>query len=542
MLPQLRLTKIFTVPILVGKAIIVGLGITILCSCSGHKTKETEQNVANLPQKEIRDLSYAIKAASSYREDMRRLLNSMEDSLVNTTSERERCLMSINLAKKFRPINTDSSLFYAYSARAIAQTLDEDLQQEASIAVINGLSTAGLFSEAIDMLSRIRPEGLSPSVRISYWIAGRRLYGYMKTYAQGNPVCYNKYNDLYRQYDDSLLLYLPRDSQFLAFLECERMVTEKRYQEAREGLNRLLSSLNQESNLYGMAAFQMAEVWKNLGDENSYASMLAVSALSDVKGCVSEGLALPTLADWLYEKGELGESFSFINFALQEATAGNARMRAVTIAQFLPHIDEAYRDKINASRDELMIYFLLVTILLIVSAVLFVFLYKQVKKTKANAEKLSQTSRRQESYIGNFIGLYARYADRLNNLTRLVSTKLAAGQASELKKLIDSGRFTEQNNVDDIHKIFDSAFLDIYPDFIENINSLLRPEEVITIKSPGSLIPELRIYAFVKLGIEESTRIAQILHYSINTVYAYRNKMRNKAIQRDTFDSDVKNL
>ena len=54
--------------------------------------------------------------------------------------------------------------------------------------------------------------------------------------------------------------------------------------------------------------------------------------------------------------------------------------------------------------------------------------------------------------------------------------------------------------------------------------------------------PELRIYAFVRLGVDQSPKIAQILNYSVNTVYAYRNRMRNRAIDRDNFDSDVANL
>ena len=104
--------------------------------------------------------------------------------------------------------------------------------------------------------------------------------------------------------------------------------------------------------------------------------------------------------------------------------------------------------------------------------------------------------------------------------------------------MIDSGKFVDEDN-DDVFKIFDHAFLDIYPDFITHINMLLRPEEQIVVKNPGTLTPELRIYALVKLGVNESNRIAQILHYSTNTVYAYRNRMRNKAISRDSFDSDV---
>ena len=523
------------------KAVIAVFALLAVLMAHSAQKQNGNKTVANLPEKEIRDLSSAIKAAATYREDMRRELEQLEDSLNSADSDLERFRLTLALSLKFRPINTDSALNYAYRSQAIALNLDQENQHKAEIAVINALATAGLFTDATELFTSLRQTKLSPQTRLDYWVAGRRLYGYMRGYAQGNKECYTKYDNLYQQYDDSLLMHLPANSAFRNFVECERLVTENKYREAQEKLEKLLQSLPQENNIYGMAAFQMAEVWRNLGDESRYAAMLALSALSDVKGCVTEGLALPMLAYWLYEQGELGYSFSFINFALEEASAGNARMRAVTIAQFVPVIDEAYQGKINSSRDEMMIYFLLVTLLLIVTGVLTVFLSKQIKKTRANARKLAQTSRRQESYIGNFIGLYSSYADKFHHLTKLVSTKLATGQVSELKKLIDSGKFSDQDN-EDIHKIFDSAFLDIYPDFVADINSLLRPEEVIEIKNHGMLSPELRIYAFVKLGIEESTRIARILHYSINTVYTYRNKMRNKAVHRDTFDEDVKNL
>lgn len=511
-----------------------------LGACSGQKNNGTK-SVANLPEEEIRDLSYAIKAADTYREDKRHLLDSIEDSLTNAPTALRRFELCMRLSFLFRPSDTDSSLFYANRAIAIAEKLGIPQRQIAEIALTDALSTAGIFTAATDLFNELGRQAMDPDVKLKYWLAGRRLYGYMKSYTQGNQMCYNRYDRLYQQYDDSLLMYLPKDDMLRSFLECERMVYEQRYSDACEQLGELMGRLEPGDNLYGMAAFQMAEVYRNLGDEERYAAMLATSALSDVKGCISEGLALPTLADWLYRQGELNHAFSFINFALEEATSSQARMRAVTIARFVPLIDEAYQDKINSSRDELMVYFILVTLLLIIAGVLTMFLFKQMRKSKEKSLQLAQTSRRQESYIGNFIGLYSSYADRLNHLAKLVSAKLASGQSAELKKLMDSGKFTDQNN-DDIHKIFDSAFLDIYPDFVARINSLLRPEEKIEVKGEESLTPELRIYAFVKLGIEESTRIAQILHYSVHTVYTYRNKMRNKAIHRDSFDSDVKNL
>ena len=119
--------------------------------------------------------------------------------------------------------------------------------------------------------------------------------------------------------------------------------------------------------------------------------------------------------------------------------------------------------------------------------------------------------------------------------------KINARQTDDLLKLVSSGRFTEEDN-EEFYQLIDKAILDIFPDFVERINTLLAPEKRITLPPGESLNPELRIYAFVRLGVDQSSRIAQILHYSVNTVYTYRNRMRNRAINRETFDADVVNF
>ncbi|MDE6298247.1 MAG: hypothetical protein K2M10_01180, partial [Muribaculaceae bacterium] len=116
-----------------------------------------------------------------------------------------------------------------------------------------------------------------------------------------------------------------------------------------------------------------------------------------------------------------------------------------------------------------------------------------------------------------------------------------AGQTEDLLKMINSGKINEQDSAD-FYPLVDKALLDLFPDFVENINTLLLPDRQIELKPGELLTPELRIYVFVRLGIDQSTRIAQILHYSVNTVYTYRNRMRNRAIDRDNFDAQVADL
>lgn len=506
-------------------------------SVKASKSRPAEDK-AKLPAKELRELSNTIKAADIYLKEKYHKLGHLSDSLRLLTKPEERFRLALEISESYRPLNTDSASKYAAVCSRLASNLPERYKYEAQIAKISAYATAGIFVAALPVYDSIQPARLPDDLKVKYWISGRMLFGYLWTYVEGNDAFRRIYFNRYEEVDDSLLRILPEDNKFRHFIECERLVTEGHFKEAQERLMGLLKELPEESNIYGMASYQLASVYKNFGDSHEQAVWLARSAISDIKGCTNDGLALPALAYWLYQHGELDESYNYINFALEETTQGNVRMRAVTIAQFMPLIDDAYRKKIQSSRDELIAYFVLVVILLVITGFMLFMLLRQVKRRKSNEQKLAKTAKLQESYIGNFIGLYSTYADRLTRLTQLVSMKLASGQHAELQKLMDSGKFTDQDN-DDIHKIFDQAFLDIYPDFVEGINNLLRPEEHIILKNPQSLTPELRVYAFVRLGVEESTRIATILHYSTNTVYAYRNRMRNRAINRETFDSDV---
>lgn len=496
---------------------------------------------AELPREELHRLNRVMGATDIYMRDKTAHLDSLTEAYVSLpfSDTKGRWDGAIRLSQEYLPVRADSALRYSELALQLAQ--DEahpEWEFRSRVARINALSTAGIFTRALAEFNSLDSYSMTHDMRISYWLAGRKLFGYMRVYVEGDRQFFNDYTERYMQYDDSLINNLPSGNQTRTFYMVERLVSTGKNAEARKMLEGLLDTLPEDSNLYGMAAFQMGLVCKNEGDPTGYAGYLAKAAISDIKGCVKDGMALPALAEWLYQQGELGDAFRYINFALEDAMKGNVRMRTVSIAALLPMIDEAYKEKINASRDELMIYFLLVAFLFILSVVLIVVLLRMIKRSRQATRKLAQTADMQESYIGHFIGLSSTYANKLEALQKLVTRKIASGQSDELLRLVKTGKFADNQN-EEFCKIFDAAFLDIYPDFIENINALLKPDERIELKKEKELTPELRIYGFVRLGVEESTRIAQILNYSVSTVYAYRNRMRNKAIDRESFDTDV---
>ena len=128
--------------------------------------------------------------------------------------------------------------------------------------------------------------------------------------------------------------------------------------------------------------------------------------------------------------------------------------------------------------------------------------------------------------------------DKLKEFCKLTNRKISAGQTDELYKITKSGKFIEEQSRE-FYKVFDDSFLNLYPDFVKQVNALLRPDEQIVLNDDETLNSDLRILAFMRLGIDDTNRIAHTLNYSVNTIYAYRNKLRNRAINRDTFETDI---
>ena len=90
--------------------------------------------------------------------------------------------------------------------------------------------------------------------------------------------------------------------------------------------------------------------------------------------------------------------------------------------------------------------------------------------------------------------------------------------------------------------MFDSTFLSIFPDFVQEVNGLLSEGNGIVPKVQGTLTPELRIYALIRLGIDSSDKIATLLRYSKTTIYTYRSKIRQKAIRPEFFEDEIRKI
>ncbi len=161
---------------------------------------------------------------------------------------------------------------------------------------------------------------------------------------------------------------------------------------------------------------------------------------------------------------------------------------------------------------------------------------------KQGTIELSETNYAKEKYIADIFAICSNYINKLDDFRRNIYTMLMAHRYIDLKELTKNPELS-YSEVKELYQIFDRIFLGIYPDFVKDFNTLLRPEEQITLKKGEQLNTELRIYALVRLGLNDSTKIAQFLHCSVRTVYNTRQRVRNKAIiPKEEFANTVKSL
>lgn len=251
-----------------------------------------------------------------------------------------------------------------------------------------------------------------------------------------------------------------------------------------------------------------------------------------------EVAALQELGSFLYSKKDLDRSYTYLTAALANAVECGATIRMLESSRSLPIIERAKSAQIESKEHTIYtILCILVLIMLALVATLFL-LHREIKKMQKLQVSLQKANKTKEVYISQFLSLCSIYMDKLNQFCKIANRKIATGKVDDLYKLTKSGKFVEEQS-SEFYEVFDNAFLHLYPDFPAQVNELLRPDERIELKEGELLNTDLRILAFLRLGIEDSSRIAQVLNYSINTIYAYRNRTKAKAINKDTFEADI---
>ncbi|MGI6223973.1 MAG: DUF6377 domain-containing protein [Prevotella sp.] len=490
-------------------------------------------------------------------------ITALTDYLEKVKGSQNKLQVFESLFEEYEVYQFDSALVYIDKAIECAKdggggkNLNCYLIRKASL-----LSTVGFYGEAQTLLDSIKY--LNNHIdKFYYYFTYFRYYSNLSDY-YSNDKFSPQFRDRAKQYFVKARQYLSTDIPGHDYYLGEYYIyVEPNDKRALHYYFNTLKTEPEDSRFYAMAAFAIANNYSAHGNKDLYAYYLTKAAISDVLSNTRENLALQELAIYLMEQGseQIYRAENYIQISLKDARFCNSLLRVIEISQKLPTIVGAYENNIRSSNRWLRLSLVLVTLLIFVSIAFLIYILRQNGRLKDNREKLyssnSQltvlnsrleelnealigTNHKRETLVKLYIDLCAKFIGRLNRYKSLVERKIKAHQTDDLLRSISSTKLSVED-AETFTNRFDKCFLELYPNFLQELNELLVKPFPIS-KSKISMLPEQRVYALIRLGVTESSEIAAVLFYSPQTVYNYRSAVKARAKNKDTLEKDVQNL
>lgn len=513
----------------------------------------------------LNELDEVIAHKDDYHRQVQHRIDSLRKELSSNKIDRRYDIYS-EIYDCYNNYQIDSALHY------ISLIMDlPDVKNDRSKLIVTNLKQAvsygliGDFSTAMQIIDTLNVVGVTNEIRSEYFHTCRTVYGwhseYVKDFERGN----NRYASLTQSFRDSILTYEEpgvRRSNVLA----DNFIVNGEADAAIDILLGIIAKAKNEQKVY--AYYNLAQCYRIKGDEDKYAMYLALTAISDIKNGVTEYTALPELANLMLKMGNVSRAYNYLFCSMEDAHFCNSALRAIEVNTIFPIIDKEYRDQQRRTQDFEHIMLTGVSVFSVILIVALFYLQKQMRRTKTMKEKLSEANKRlavannklevansqleifntqlgenndmlskandvlqgtnkiKEEYIAHYLEMCRSYMDTFENFRRSLLKLAKNNQLQDMLKLLKSDEVMEDEQKR-FFADFDKSFLSIHPDFIKEFNSLLREDSRLVPKKGELLNTELRIYALIRLGVDDSAMIAHFLNYSMPTIYNYRSRIRN---------------
>lgn len=515
-------------------------------------------------------LDKTIKEADTYVQIKENKLHELKKEARKTPPfSVERYNLNNDIYLEYKAYSSDSALHYLNENMLLARQLnDKERELKIQLELSYLLSSIGMYMEAADILNSIDRQTLPSSLLGHYYTCYEHVYFEAGAAQPRYKMFASRYVKLSHAYRDSMQITLDPSSATYLWLRETQLREAGKYDEALEFSDRRLAESSFGTPQYALVAYQRFRLFESMGKKDEHLYYLVLSAISDVRSAIKEQSSLMVLAQELNSKGDLKRAYDYINFSWEISQFYKTRLRSWMNITPLSMINGNYQDIIKQQNRELLIYIVCVALLVLLLVIALIYIYRQMKALSIAKKGLQEVNERlfslneeleevnrhlrstnlelsesnliKEAYIARFFKLCSVYVDRLQAYRKLVNKKLQRGQVAELLKMTHLSNDIVTVEVQELYANFDSAFLHLFPNFVESLNALLLPDEQIVLKPDELLNTELRIFALIRLGIKDSSQIAELLHYSVNTIYNYRSRVKTKArVSRDDFEDLV---
>ena len=447
-----------------------------------------------------------------------------------------------------------------------SKQIDTDLDK-AQLYTISGLFTEvdNIFSSKIDTLA------LTPTQLSKYYFIQQRYYRNLewKTGYARSEQERQDFSQKWQYYCNKLMETDHPSSELHQYVSMLYYMSLNAWHKAEEINEMLIAHCAQDSHSYAEYAYYRATIYESWGKTNNALLWYIRSAIADVKSATKDTASVRILSEKLLPQ-DINRAFHYINVALENVIFYNAQLRHEDITAILPLIEREYmlaQEQQQVETKKLLTIISLLAVALAIICMVVIYMYyrsvmarreiaainKQIKqyndslseinlRLKTANTDLAEANEVKEEYIGLFLAMCSSYIDKLKYYQRNIKRKLTAGKYSEILTEVSSTDYID-TELKSFYKMFDKAFLQLYPNFVEEFNDLLKPDKRIILGKDERLNTELRIFALIRLGITESSRIAALLRYSANTIYNYRARVKNYALDnREEFEEKIKTI
>jgi Domain of unknown function (DUF6377) len=556
------------------KRLLTGLFLVFLCG-------EAHANTDSL----LRELTGAIEKAPVYDAGKLQRIARLQ-SLLKSGAEgaagggaADRALFDVyeKLYEEYQIFHYDSAYTYVERLQSIAYRLgDKGLITKARLRLCFILLSSGLFRETYDSLRATDIRDEPDSLKAIYFTLMGRYYYDLANYdydGAHHSAAYDEKGNLY--IDSALAYYRPETFEYIYYQGLLNFKKNNAKQAADDFEKLLRGGATADGGVTadgamaggGMAggaltdhqlaltASTLSGVYFGKGQQEQAIDLMITAAIADIRSSTKETFAIFNLADLLYKRGDVRHASLCIEAAIANAEFYGARLRKVQASSILSLIEGERINAVEAQRRLLTQYAIVATGLGIVLAILILVIRRQVKKLQkaqqmiieAHAargvinEKLEEANKIKEEYIGYFFSLDSEFFVKLERLKRTLDQKVAERKFEDIRFIVNNIQLKKEK--EELLKSFDTVFLRIFPHFVAKFNSLFKEEDQVRLKENELLNIDLRIFALIRMGISDNDKIAQILEYSVNTIYAYKTRIKNRSIvPNDEFEARIMDI
>ncbi|MBQ5494005.1 MAG: hypothetical protein IIT76_02230, partial [Prevotella sp.] len=426
----------------------------------------------------------------------------------------------------------------------------------------------GFFGEAVLTMNEIDPSTLNANNRMAYYDCTSYMYNQLAFYTK-DKTNKDRFRRLEKAMKDSLLRITPPDSMiWLIYMQGVYSEAGK-YREALRALDKWARHTRPGEHNYAIVEYYRYQTYDAMGLNDEALHHLLLSTINDVNTVTYDEAAIFYLCRILRDRGDIDRAQSYVKYAYEASTTFGGKMKDWA-TQDIESINSKFQNTLQGHNRMMLVISVLLSLLLLVVIILATTLLKQHHKlrdyarrqkegnkalTEANRqlqlsiEANKETNRHlyeanvvKENCIATFFALCTHYIESVNHLRNNISKLLRARKFDELSDMARSSS-EEETALQELYGQFDHMFLAIYPTFVQELNELLTPEHRIAEPRKDTLTTPLRIFALIRLGIDDSGRISQLLNLANSTVYNYRTRFRNHAAgDRSTFEEQVRNI